>query len=143
MYIKLDENGLPTGNPITDENLVYILGDIIYSPNLNLSSLQALGYAVFNYTNSPEVGEYQIAEQDGYSWDGEQAWQKWKVREMIAEEKSRVDFLKAAEEEIRHQKTQEFKYNLIKNLEEDSSFKETVITLLFGANTTINTNSTS
>lgn len=143
MYIKLDENGLPTGNPITDENLVYILGDIINSPNLNLSSLLALGYAVFNYTNSPEVGEYQIAEQDGYSWDGEQAWQKWKVREMTPEEKLEIDARKKTFEDMEISRQQSFKINLIKNLEEDSVFKEAIINLLFGANTISNTNSTS
>lgn len=130
MYIKLNEEGYPTGYPITDENMFYILGDIIKAPNLTIELLMSYGYSFYEYTVPPEVGEYQVAEDAGYTWENSIARQKWIVREMVAEERELVDQRKATQEEILQYHQAIFKNNLLNALENDSDFRRQLLSML-------------
>ena len=130
LFLKLDENGNPTGYPIKKENLVYILGEIVNANDLNPEVLIPLGYCFYEQSIPPLLNEYSVAEDDGYIWNGIIAKQKWKIRPMNAQERMHTDVEKMTIQEINQYQDNLFKENLLRNIQNDANFQSKVLNII-------------
>lgn len=92
LYIRVDENNVPVGNPILGDNIRDAL------PEVDLNNLPS-GWAIFNRVPKPRLGVYETFEEPPYTYeliDGE-FYDVWHHRSMTSEEKEaemdRVKFL--------------------------------------------------
>lgn len=115
MFIKI-ENQKPTGHPITTENLKYVLAPLELPPAPVTADVLPHGYATYEYSPTPEVAEYQVAVEDGCSWDGKVARQKWKVRAMTNAERQEYDLQKASVLEIEQKRYEFFRNDVARAL---------------------------
>jgi hypothetical protein len=96
MFIKI-ENNSPIGYPILENNLRAILTDRSLPLEIKTSDIIDKGFAVYKSISKPETGDFEVAEEDSFSFDGTIVTQKWKVRPMTSEEKTEFTEFKKME----------------------------------------------
>ena len=87
MIIKI-ENGAPVGHPITEENFRQLFPNEVFPLILTNEIVEPFGYAMYDFSNVPEITWSQKLEEVAPTLDDHGIWrQTWKVIEKEGEER--------------------------------------------------------
>jgi hypothetical protein len=86
MFIKL-ENGVPVGNPITDENFLQLFPNTSFTYPFVPSAVEPFGYGMYDFSSPPTPGTYENVVEVAPVKNQEGIWiQAWEIEPMTPEE---------------------------------------------------------
>lgn len=99
MVIKLDEQGKPTGFPILEDNFKQVHPHIAFPAVLFPADVEPHGYAMYEFSQQPEVTERYGKLVEGQPIrDAQGYWrQQWLIVEQTDDEKAETDKRKAGQ----------------------------------------------
>ena len=85
--IAIDQNGLPTGYPITAQNFRFLFPQISFPGELTENDTLPFGYAPYELAEKPEIGTFEKAVEVAPIKDEFGCWrQVWAVEPMTEQE---------------------------------------------------------
>jgi len=92
-FIQLID-GVPVGHAVTYENFQQVNPGVFLNMPIRPSDIEPYGFGLFEWTASPDVGTFEVAEEVTPVRGEDGIWyQTWNIREMTASEHSaKMDF---------------------------------------------------
>lgn len=92
MLIQLN-NGVPTGNPVTNENFLLLFPDVSFPKYLTPEDVEPFGYGLYEFSAAPTPSRYEKVVETTPVKNATDVWmQSWALQEMSDQEKAEADY---------------------------------------------------